>query len=189
MSTFWLKARKILAQKVLHTNDTPHAIARGAAIATFVAFLPLVGFQTVIAIGFAALARANKAICIPIVWITNPLTLWPIYGACFALGRLIVPSPTAANEIVVISELERQQTVGFFEPAYWKGFFSNLAFISLELWVGCFLVGFVAAVISYLVFLRGVTAYRARRRQRILRRSLLRSQGAIARAIRQPESD
>ena len=189
MSTFWFKARKVLAQKVLHTNDTPHAIARGASIATFVAFLPLVGFQTVIAIGLAALARANKAICIPIVWITNPLTLWPIYGACFALGRLIIPNPTTTDETVVISELERQQTVGFFEPAYWKGLFGSLAFISLELWVGCLLVGFVSAVISYVLFHRGVTAYRERRRQKILRRSLLRSQGTIAGRIRHPEPD
>jgi len=135
------------------------------------------------------MARANKAICIPIVWITNPLTLWPIYGACFALGRLIIASPTTTDETVIISELERQQTVGFFDPAYWKGLFGHLVVMSLELWVGCFLVGSVAAIISYVLFHRGVTAYRERRRQRILRRSLLRSQGMIVGGIRQPESD
>ena len=67
MSRFWFKARKFLAQKVLHADDTPHEIALGAGIAMWVAFLPLIGLQTVIAVSLAALFRANKAICFPIL--------------------------------------------------------------------------------------------------------------------------
>lgn len=180
VSTYWHKARKILAQKVLHTDDSPHAIARGMAIATFVAFLPLIGLQTVIAIGLAALFRANKAICVPTVWITNPFTLWPIYGACFAVGRMIMVSPPSADEAVVLSALQRQQEAGFFDLAFWKGFFNHLTMFGLELWVGCAVVGFAAAAISYIAAHWGVMMYRERRRRRILRRSLLRSQSTDA---------
>jgi uncharacterized protein (DUF2062 family) len=184
VSAFWRKTRRFLAVKVLHTGDTPHAIARGAAIATFVAFLPLVGLQTVIAIGLAALARANKAICVPIVWITNPFTLWPIYGACYALGRVLLARPAAVDEAAVLSELQRQQAVGFFELAYWKNVFTHLGRLGLELWVGCIIVGFVGALVAYGLSHWGVTAYRERRRKKLLRRSLFRSQATIARGVR-----
>ena len=91
MSKYWYRTRRFIALKVLHTDDTPHAVALGAAIATVIAFLPLLGFQTVISIGIAAMFRANKAICVPIVWITNPFTWGPIYFGCFSLGRLVLP--------------------------------------------------------------------------------------------------
>ncbi len=175
MSRYWFRARRFLAQKVLHTNDTPHAIALGAAIAALVAFLPLIGLQTIIAVGLAALLRANKAICIPIVWITNPFTLWPIYGACFGLGRVILASPFGEDRTVVFSKLQQQRAIDIFDPTFWKGLFHNLATLGLDLWVGCIVVGTVAGIIFYFVARRGVSTYRERRRQRLLKRALLRS--------------
>ena len=52
---------------------------------------------------------ANKAVCIPIVWITNPFTLVPIYGACFGLGRVVMSSPAGNGETAIVSGLQQQQ--------------------------------------------------------------------------------
>ena len=111
MPRVWLRTRRFLAQKVLHTDDTPHAIALGAALAVFVAFLPLIGLQTVIAIGLAALFRANKAVCVPIVWITNPFSAVPIYTACLILGRAIWPVPAVQQGTSPVSRLEALQAM------------------------------------------------------------------------------
>ncbi len=159
-------------QKVLHTGDTPHAIALGTGIAMLVAFLPLIGLQTVIAISLAALFRANKAICLPVVWITNPFTMVPIYGACFGLGRLLLPAPGGHSETALLAILKQPDGAGVFEVAFWTGLLSRLAGLGLELWVGCFVVGIVFAIASYFFARRGVTGYRERRRRRILLRSL-----------------
>ena len=175
MSTFWFRARKFLIQKVLHAGDTPHAIALGAAIAMLVTFLPVMGLQTVIAIGVAALFRANKAVCIPIVWITNPLTAGPIYLACLGLGRFVMASPAGAEESVVLSGLERQHSVGIFELAFWKNLLYLLGSLGAELWIGCVIVGTVFGVASYFLARWGVTTYRERRRRRLLRRGLFRA--------------
>lgn len=175
VARFWFRVRKFLAQKVLHTNDTPHAIALGAAIAMLVAFLPLIGLQTMIAVGLAALCRANKAVCIPIVWITNPLTMVPIYGACLGLGRLLVVSPSDASSAAVLSDLERQQGGPLFELEFWKGVFHRLSGLGLELWIGCAVVGSILGIASYFFARWGVSNYRERRRRKILRRNLLRS--------------
>lgn len=176
MARYLYRFRKFLLNKILHADDTPHAIALGVALAVLVAFLPLVGFQTAIAIGLAAMFHANKAVCIPIVWITNPLTLGPIYTACWALGRWIMSSPVTTRSAEVLSKLQdEQQTFRVFELDSWKNLLSRLVDLGTELWLGCAVVGIVAAVLSYFISRQGVRSYRERRRQRILRRDLYRS--------------
>lgn len=187
MARHVLRLRRFVAQKVLHTDDTPHAIALGAGIATFITFLPLVGLQTVIAVSLAALFRANKAVCIPIVWITNVFTMVPIYGACLALGRFVLASPSATDEAAVLAALRQQQQTGFFDLAFWTGLWHRLAGAGLELWVGCTIVGVVLGVTAYFFALRGVVTYRERRRQKILRRNLLRSIRKSGKVARQSE--
>lgn len=182
-----LRARRFLAQKVLHTDDTPHAIAMGTALATLVAFLPLVGIQTMVAVGLAALFRANKAVCVPIVWITNPFTMVPIYGACFGLGRFLLAATNGIDETVVLSKLQEQQSIGILDPAFWTGILNQLAHASLDLWLGCTIVGVVLALASYVVARWGVVTYRERRRQRLLRRDLLRSKTAAGKVVRRSE--
>ena len=80
----WL--RRILFQK-----DTPESIAAGTALGMFIALTPTVGFQMIIAIILATVARVNKVAAALLCWITNPLTMWPIYYGCYRLGLLIMP--------------------------------------------------------------------------------------------------
>lgn len=187
MARYLARTRRILAQKVLHTDDTPHAIALGAAMATFVAFLPLVGLQTLISVSLAALLRANKAVCIPIVWITNPVTLGPIYGACFGLGRIVLATSPAVDEGAVLNELQQHQQTGLFELAFWQGLLDRLGTLALELWVGCAIVGLVTGVGMYFFARWGVVSYRERRRQRILMRTMLRSKPRHRKVARRSE--
>ncbi|UCE61219.1 MAG: DUF2062 domain-containing protein [Phycisphaerales bacterium] len=187
MGQYLYKFRRILLHKVLHTNDTPHQVALGVALAMFVAFLPLVGFQTAIAIGLAALFRANKAVCIPIVWITNPFTIVPIYGTCLALGKLIMASP-AADEAEVLQKLQQgQEAAKFFEWAFWKNVFSILMNLGAELWVGCLIISTVAAVVSYFLARQGLIGYRERRRRKLLKRELFRSRHQRGKVIRRSD--
>ena len=173
---------------VLHADDTPHAIALGVGAAMLVTFLPLVGLQTVIAIGLAALLRANKAVCIPIVWITNPFTMVPIYGGCFALGRFVLPHATITGDPGVLRTLEQGSvSAGVFELAYWKHMFEVLGGLGLELWVGCLIIGVTFAVASYVASKWGVIHYRERRRVKILKRHLFLSRKRGVAVTRQGE--
>lgn len=179
MARYWLKTRRILAQRVLHTDDSAHSIALGAGIATFVAFLPLIGLQTVIAVGLAALFRANKVVCIPIVWITNVFTMVPIYGACLALGRFVLSKSGPIDDSAVLATLENTPAAGFFELAYWEAALHRSLEVGREVWVGCAIVSTVTSVAAYFLARWGVSAYREQRRQRILRRNLRRANVGI----------
>ncbi len=170
-----LRLRRIISRRILHVDDTPRAIALGASIAMFIAILPLIGIQTFVAIAVAAAVRANKAVCIPVVWITNPFTAFPIYYGCYWLGRRIcgggAPAAEAAEEAEVVKQLVAVGSdVHLWELAFWKQFFYTLVGMGAELWVGCVIVGIVLAVPTYFAVRWAVVHHRERRLQRVHRR-------------------
>jgi len=172
----WQSARKFLYRRILHADDTPHRIALGVALATFVALTPTVGLQTVLALGIAALFRANKAVCIPIVWITNPVTMGPIYGACWWLGSIILPGSPASDFTSIQHRLDQLTTGGvswlsqILSYDFWIHLFGLVAELGRELWVGCLVVGAVLGIVLYFLTLWGVTGYRRRRAAHLLHR-------------------
>ncbi len=153
----------------------------------FVALLPLVGFQTLIAIGIAAIFRANKAVCVPIVWITNPATLVPIYWGCLRVGQFVLPAggPDRAEEIQRLSVLAADASI--LDAEFWSSLYHVLIGLGEELWVGCLVVGITLAILTYFSVRWSVSVYRERRRQHQLRRNLLRTKFQRPRAAKRQE--
>ena len=79
-----------LYHNVLHADDPPHRLALGAAIGVFVMFTPTIGFQMLISVLIAWLLKANKAIGLPVVWISNPATFIPIFYPSYLVGRVLL---------------------------------------------------------------------------------------------------
>ena len=71
--------------------DTPHKVALGLAIGIFVGLTPTVLLQTMIAVPIAWLLRGSKVAAAIGVWVSNPLTIPPLYAAFFYVGRMISP--------------------------------------------------------------------------------------------------
>lgn len=103
------------------------AVAISVAIGFFIAFVPLPGHMLVAA-GLAILLRSNIAVAIAAVWISNPLTMLPMYGFGYWVGARIMGFS--------FQEIE----------------FSSWTVI-LEFWqpllLGCTLVGLASAFIAY----------------------------------------
>jgi len=186
VSNLWRSARKFIYQRLLHADDSPHRIALGVAIGVFVAFTPTMGAQTILAIGLAAILRANKAAGVPMVWITNPVTFVPIYGSCWWLGSLLTGGTAASRN----DALQRLQMGGhgfferFFTYDFWAGMLRIMFDLGTELWVGCLIVGVLSAVPAYFLTRSGVTTYRARRQERLLRSHERRQRRRKARAAK-----
>lgn len=72
-------------------DDTPHKIALGFALGILVGFVPLMGIQMAVVLPFALAFRGNKAAAISGVWITNPLTVIPIYYGNYIVGLWVTP--------------------------------------------------------------------------------------------------
>jgi uncharacterized protein (DUF2062 family) len=67
-------------------------VARGVAIGLFVALTPTVGVQTLMMLGACLLVRANFPVAFGVSWISNPITMAPLYYGYHLLGdRLFSP--------------------------------------------------------------------------------------------------
>ncbi len=169
MARYILRTRKFIRDKILHTGDSPHRIALGVAVAVFVSLLPIPMSQTVVAIALAALLRANKAVCIPVVWVTNPLTAIPIWAFCLAIGQFVLDAPADAG---IIARLHQFTALSWnvFDSTFWTRSIEMLVHVGIDLWVGCVIVGLASAVASYFLARWAVTVHREHRHQRTIRR-------------------
>lgn len=87
-----LKIRPIL-RWVIRLRSSPKAIAGGLAIGTFLAFTPTVGVQLVLAVIMATFLNLNRPAAMIPVWITNPVTVAPIYTFNYWLGLKFCDGP------------------------------------------------------------------------------------------------
>lgn len=122
----------------LHEPNLWHLNRRSAsgafAVGLFCAFVPI-PFQMVPAAALAILFRVNLPISIALVWITNPVTMPPIYYFCYKLGAWLLgvtPQPWAF-------ELSFEWLINGM-GTLWKPFL-----------LGCLLIGTASAATGYLL--------------------------------------
>ncbi|MBA1146758.1 DUF2062 domain-containing protein [Ectothiorhodospiraceae bacterium WFHF3C12] len=87
----WLARHPIVARVLdyagcLGVDD--HVIARGVAVGLFVGLTPTVGVQTLLMIAGCVMLRGNFPAAFLVSWVSNPLTMAPLYVAFNALGRV-----------------------------------------------------------------------------------------------------
>ncbi len=108
------------------------SVSGGAAVGLFMAFLP-VPLQMVPAAVASLFLRVNLPTALLGVWITNPLTVAPIYYACYVLGSWVLGTPASAEF-----------------DASWEWLGNELGRVGWPLLVGCLMVSSVSAVAGYL---------------------------------------
>ncbi len=69
-----------------------HTVSRAVAIGLFTAFFPIPG-QMVLAACFALFFRANLPLSVILVWISNPITIPPLFYATYKLGAWMLNEP------------------------------------------------------------------------------------------------
>jgi uncharacterized protein (DUF2062 family) len=74
---------------LLQVEDTPHRIALSFGIGVWLAFFPILGIHTGVALLIAYLFRLNRAAMIVGVYVSNPWTIAPLYMAGTLLGCAI----------------------------------------------------------------------------------------------------
>ncbi|MDA7950771.1 MAG: DUF2062 domain-containing protein [Pirellulaceae bacterium] len=156
---YYNRLKYYIFHTVLHADDPPHSLALGIAIGLFVTFTPTVGFQMVLVFLLAWLFRANKAVGLPIVWISNPATIVPIFGFCYVLGNRILGLEEI--EATFWEQLRNPDVFGFFRRIrfYWMTFMD----IVWPLWVGSLVIATAVAALGYLLSYYGICAYRLKR--------------------------
>ena len=86
---------RVLLRSILALDDSPHAIALGASIGIFVGLTPSVGIQTILILAVVFLTRPffyfNGTAAMATTYISNPLTMGPLYYFWYRLGAWFFP--------------------------------------------------------------------------------------------------
>jgi len=149
------RLERFFIYRVLHVDDTPHRIALGVAIGIFIAWTPTIGFQMILTVLLSTLLRANKLVGLPFVWISNPLTVVPIYGPNYIIGCWLSGRPYNSLDFLIKAT---RVTGGWIDKvqAWWSATWQ----VFRPLWTGSILVGIILAILTYFTIYRAVAAYR-----------------------------
>jgi len=133
-----IKKLKEHFKEVLGIKTSPHSIALGFAIGTFIAILPTLGFTYLIAtIVMLVYAKESKIALFGALLIWNPFVLFPIYTLSYRLGDFILSG---------FPEVYPLQVIGQFR-------YTTLRFL-----IGNFIIAMLFSVTSYFI-LRKLISY------------------------------
>lgn len=95
-----LKLRPLL-RWVIKLRSSPKAIASGLALGTFIAFTPTYGIQIFLAVLLATVFNYNRPAALVPVWITNPVTIAPVYTFNYWIGCFVWSGP----DVRIVSDI------------------------------------------------------------------------------------
>ena len=117
---------------LLHLNR--RSVSGAFAVGIFLAWIP-VPFQMLLSAVTAIIVRVNLPISVVLVWITNPITMPPMFYFAYKVGTWILGQTPQETEFKLTMEWFAQSIDEIWQP----------------LLLGSFIVGIVCSVLSFVV--------------------------------------
>jgi len=140
----WLRA-------LLMLDDAPHYIALGTAVGVFVGLTPTVGLQMVLVLLIWTLVRPlfrfNRMAALIAVYVSNPLTVVPMYWFNYRVGTLYFSSTITRKEFAAIFQYDSLSE-------WWQALTRLFVDVGVPLVVGSLIVATVGGLITYPLMLR-----------------------------------
>lgn len=122
--------------KLLHDPNLWHmnrrSVAGAFAVGLFWAFIPI-PFQMIAAAATAIPARVNLTLAVALVWITNPITIPPMFYGAYLVGTKVLGRPMESGD---------------FQPTM-EWFTNSMSQIWLPLYLGSLICAIIAATLGY----------------------------------------
>ncbi len=80
-----------------------HSVSRAVTVGIFCAFLPI-PFQMIVAAIIAVFSNANLPLSVGLVWLSNPLTIPPIFYFTYKVGTWLMGSSLHSTEFTFTTE-------------------------------------------------------------------------------------
>lgn len=142
---------------LLHLNR--RSVSGAVGVGLFLAFVP-VPFQMLLAAISAIAIRINLPITVAMVWITNPITIPPMFFFAYKVGTWLLGTP--------------KQDFNF--ELSWTWITESLGTIWEPFLLGCFFVGSIAGLLGSVLIralwrLKVQQSWRERRQKRLLKKA------------------
>ena len=115
---------------LLHMNR--RSVSNAFAAGLFLAFVPI-PFQMIPAAAAAIIFRFNLPIAVGLVWISNPLTIPPLFYFCYKVGTWLLQTPIQHVDFQISMEWLSTELVAIWQPFL----------------LGCFTVSTVSGLIGF----------------------------------------
>lgn len=172
----WRRLRSFIVHSVFRLDDTPHRIALGVAIGFFVTWTPTISIQMILVVALATLLKANKLVGVPFVWISNPLTIVPIYGPNYFIGGKLLGGQCSWSAFTAAIERAMGAQANLPAPTGWVDWIWHWGQVMVQwvralwpifppLWLGSIIAALLMATLTYTATYYGVVAYRKRHRR------------------------
>jgi uncharacterized protein (DUF2062 family) len=122
----------------------------------------------------AWLLRGNKVVGVPLVWLSNPVTIPPIFWFNYAVGAVVMRSDLKGIdwfEAVSTKAEQAAASADWWLAGWWaraEVYGSELMEIFVELWVGSLIVAGILGVLTYIPCYYGICWYRMKRWGRLV---------------------
>ncbi|HIA28102.1 MAG TPA: DUF2062 domain-containing protein [Planctomycetes bacterium] len=159
-----VKEERGLVLRLLHIDDSAQSIALGTAIGMFIAMTPTVGFQMILVLIVCAFVPANRLAGLVTVYISNPLTLVPIYYVDYLAGGWTLGKEGMEYEEfvrLIESALSNAREAGILAQFYELFGFLGREFAG-PMMLGGALIGLVLAIPTYALLVSAIRSHRRR---------------------------
>jgi len=137
---------RVLLRSVLALDDCPHSIALGTSIGIFVGLTPSVGIQTILILAIVFLTRPffyfNGTAAMASTYISNPLTMAPLYYFWYRLGAWFFPGYSADVNFTPLLQFEGLS-------GWWNATCGLAVQVGLPMLTGALLTAPIGAAIAY----------------------------------------
>ncbi|MFQ5734439.1 MAG: DUF2062 domain-containing protein [Planctomycetaceae bacterium] len=142
----WWSSPRTLLRHILGLDDTHHSIAMGTTVGMFIGMTPTVGIQMIIVVIVAFCTKRvfqfNRVAALITVYISNPVTMVPIYYMDYKVGTILFGGDKTAEDFHRILKYD-----GF--AGWWETIVELFVGIGLPLIVGSLVVAAVCSAVTY----------------------------------------
>lgn len=124
-------------------EGSPSRVAAAFGIGVFIAFFPLLGIHTLLALGIALAFRLNKVAILVGAWTNNPWTLAPMYSAGTLLGCALLGVPLVSPSASVDWSLKGR--------AFYEALAATLAPLVWPFVIGNLVLGTAAGLVAFVL--------------------------------------
>lgn len=152
--------------RLLALRDEPHELALGIAFGVLAGMMPIIPFQTALALALAVAFKASKITSVLGTWVSNPLNWYFLYFYSYKLGAflLLLPEKNATFSSIMEAVRSGSEIIVIAEKLMSAGGLILAAFI-----LGGLIMGIAASIPSYFICIhlfRYAKAWRKKRKER-----------------------
>ena len=170
----WRRALDYFVHRVKRLPDTPHKISIGIATGVFCSFTPFFGLHFFLAAFITYLFKGNIIASLFVTFFGIPIT-WPFIASfSIKLGQIILGRPITNFETFLVHFVEASDasiqgltSLFGYGKSDWTLVFKFFSELLLPYFIGGFVLGLIAAFMTYFVFRPIIYAYKVAKKKRL----------------------